>query len=117
MTTLHLNPGMIGTVYDVLRGTKPFHRWGLPEAEALTFRVYRSRAERGALERVGEKIILGVSEHSNGHLYSLIETVAHEMVHLRLLSLGMKNWERHGVRFEHLAKAVCAAHGFDPKAF
>jgi len=117
MTTLHLTPDTLAGVYDLLRATKPFHRWGLPSRDAIRFRTYRSKAERGTLERDGEQVVLSVSELSNGHLYSVIETIAHEMVHLRLLRLGVKSWERHGARFDHLAKAVCAAHGFDPKAF
>jgi hypothetical protein len=117
MTTLHLTPEMLAGIYDLLRATNPSRRWGLPEKHAVRFRTYRSKAERGTLERDGKDVILSVSELSNAHLHSVFETVAHEMVHLRLLRLGVKLWDRHGARFEHLAKAVCAAHGFDPKAF
>lgn len=103
--------------YDLLRGTKPFNRWRLPAGDCLRFRVYRSKSERGELERVGDRITIGISEQSNGHLYSLFETLAHEMVHLRLIGLGVKSWDSHGAQFERLARRVCIAHGFDPQGF
>ena len=117
MSALDLSPETISACYDLLRGTRPFSRWRLPEASALKFRVYRSKAERGELEKSGDVLTIGVSERSNGHLYSLLETLAHEMVHLRLIVLGVKSWDAHGAHFDRLAQQVCLAHGFDPKAF
>jgi len=117
MSAFNLSPMILAASYELLRSTKPFNRWHLPQAQNIRFRVYRSKAERGQLEREGERLIIGVSEHSNGHLYSLLETLAHEMVHLRMILLGMRSWNAHGVHFERLARQVCAAHGFDLKAF
>jgi hypothetical protein len=117
MTILNLSPERLSIAYELLRGTKPFYRWGLPEAEGLCFRVYRSKTERGEIEREGDRITIGISEQSNGHLYSVFETLAHEMVHLRLMVLGIKSWDCHGGHFERLAQQVCAVHGFDPKSF
>ena len=56
-----------------------------------------------------------VSEAHNGHVVTLLATLAHEMIHLR--QHLTRDRELHGPRFKRMAARVCAAHGFDPKTF
>jgi SprT-like family len=59
--------------------------------------------------------VIRVSEAKNGHTETLLATLSHEMLHLRLDLIGDRS--NHGVRFRRMAAQVCRAHGFDLKAF
>ena len=59
--------------------------------------------------------IIRVSEARNGHAVTLLSTLAHEMIHLRQVQMGDSG--NHNLLFRKLARLVCAAHGFDLKAF
>lgn len=111
MTQQLLTPALVRAAYSLLHETRPFNRWGLPDSDEIEYRVTRRADEMGALitTRNG-RCILAVSSRWNGTLHSLLETVAHEMIHMRL---GYR--AGHGPRFQRCARLVCKHHPFDLK--
>jgi len=59
--------------------------------------------------------IIRVSEARNGHVSTLMATMAHEMCHLRQEQTGDRG--HHTAAFRKMAARVCRSHGFDLKAF
>jgi hypothetical protein len=101
--------------YDFLRATAPFKNWKLPEADEVGFHVVRDPTIFADFGMEGGVPIIRVSEARNGHAVTLLATLGHEMIHLRQFQLGDSG--NHNPLFKKLAGQVCAAHGFDIKAF
>lgn len=107
-----MTPETLRAAYDFLRVTKPFNRWGLPPGDALKFAVTHSPHYYGDYSARG---ILRVSARMNGHTVSILETLAHEMIHVFQHANGRPM--THARWFNALAAQVCKHHGFDPKRF
>jgi hypothetical protein len=118
--TLRLTPAMIQGAYEFLRVSPPFSRWKLPHGDEIEFRVSRRRDIMGAHNTYVRLLnhIIDVSDETVGHTATLIETVAHEMIHLHQAEKRSHtpNTE-HNAEFHRFAKLVCRHHGFDPKGF
>lgn len=109
-------PDILAAAYDFLRTTEPFKNWKLPEAEEVGFGVVRDPSIFADIEiGAGGVPVIRVSEARNGHAVTLLATLSHEMIHLRQFQLGDSG--NHNFLFQKLARRVCAAHGFDIKAF
>jgi len=109
---------MIEAAYDLLRTTPPIKRWRLPEADDVVFRVVRD--DFCGSFRYDEKGVptMSISAKRVGKLQTLIEVVAHEMVHMKEDSEGLSRADvQHSARFKRLAAQVCRHHGFDEKTF
>lgn len=113
--TLRLTFDMLAAAYDFLRTTEPFRRWRLPDSDELGFAVVRVDDLFADFKIKDGTPLIRVSEANNGHVVTLLATMAHEMIHLRQHLTGDR--EHHGPRFKKMAARVCAAHGFDPKTF
>lgn len=114
--TLRLTPEILESAYELLRQTQPFKGWKLPPADEVEFHVIRdpnifADCEMGA----GDVPIIRVSERKNGHLSTLLATVAHEICHVRQFQQGDSG--NHNAMFWKLARRVCAVHGWDIKSF
>lgn len=103
--------------YDFLNETAPFNRWNLPDGEDVEFRVVRDAGRFGWYRFEGNRHIIALSAVSIGHTDTLIRIMAHELVHLHEQNSGACSRTEHGPTFRAYAKQVCAAHGFDPRAF
>ncbi len=123
--TLRLTPENLEAAYELLRRTKPFSGWKLPQAEEVAFRVSASRGlygfhhsdrQRKAHPAPGSHAIT-ISEATVGTLDTLLRSMAHEMCHIRESQLGPYTGNAHGEMFRRLATQVCRHHGFDQKAF
>ena len=116
--TLPLTRETLAAAYDYLCATPPFSRWHLPDSADVTFRVTRHRDRHAHYIRDAKgRHVIVVSANSIGRSISLIETMAHEMVHLYQAEAGMENSAQHNAAFKKLAARVCAIHGFDAKMF
>lgn len=115
--TLHVTKEVLAGAYTYLRTTPPFNRWKLPPAHSIKFKVTGSRDNEGLYDDKNGKATpeLHVSRHFVGQTSSLMETMAHEMIHVYLFRRGVR--KHHGADFEACAKRVCAIHGFDIKRF
>lgn len=111
---LHLTPEILESAYRFLQTTPPFNAWKLPHADAISFRVLRT-PHLGECDSKNGKHTISISTKRVGHTYTLLEVMAHEMVHLHLDRKGVR--AEHGRDFKYNAGRVCQYHGFDPKSF
>lgn len=120
MTYIPLTPEVLAAAYDYLCTTPPFVDWNLPDSEDVTFRVIRSRKVFAQYIYDGDHTI-EVSSAMVGQTKTLMETMAHELIHVHLRLTGMEsksgNPNTHNMPFRKLAAKVCAVHGWDVKAF
>lgn len=101
-------------MYEMLRAWPPFCRWGLPPACEVKFHVSRTRAHDAYWWIVGRtRHQIEVSETRHAHLSSLIESVAHEMIHVRQRCAHTETRGEHNAEFKRLARRVCDLYGFD----
>lgn len=115
--TLPLSPDVLRAAYDYLNVTEPFRRWNLPDGEDVVFKVLRSRVDCGCYWKTRGRHHIGISAMRTVRTVSLIETMAHEMVHLYEEITGIAGKAEHGAAFRHIAAIVCRRHGFDPALF
>jgi hypothetical protein len=115
---LTLTPEMLEGAYELLRTTAPFKSWHLPDGETVSFQVTGSRKTSGLHFYERGQHAICVSQNNHRTLRTLLEVVAHEMVHMYETKLGLARSDvEHSTRFKELAKRVCAYHGFDPGTF
>lgn len=120
--TLPLSPEMLEAAYEYLRTTPPFSRWNMPEGEDVKFTVASfRRLEFGRYQWDGKQHTINMSAKAIGYSGTLLEKMAHEMIHLHLEETGMESrrgdTDTHNAAFRKFAAQVCKTHGFDPKAF
>lgn len=113
--SLRLTPDMLAGAYEFLRTTEPFRAWKLPHADELGFAVVRDPNMYADFGMERGVPVIRVSEVKNGHVVTLLATMAHEMCHLRQERLGDSG--HHNANFKRMAARVCRAHGFDLKTF
>lgn len=115
--TLPLTPEMLRAAYDYLNTTPPFRNWNLPEGDDVEFKVVDDGKIHGWYRKRKEQHVVAISRRSVGHTKTLIETMAHEMIHVHEGHTGILRPGRHSAAFRKWAKQICKHHGFDPKAF
>jgi hypothetical protein len=118
--SLRLTPDILAAAYEYLRATPPFRGWRLPHADEIGFTVSRHRDRHSHL--IGyvrsTEAEIAVSEMVVGSSLTLIEAMAHEMVHLKQhLRRSETSKTAHNAEFRRLAALVCRHHHFDPKTF
>lgn len=112
MAGMKLTPETVRAAYKLLETTRPFCNWGLPDADDIKFSVVKAKLYGYSRD---DRLEIAVSTYRVGRLDCLIETVAHEMIHVHLDRYGVK--AHHGRAFKRAAAQVCKEHGFDPKRF
>jgi len=117
--TLRLTPELLEAAYDLLCHTAPFDRWNLPAGEDVDFKVIRTDDKRGDYFWCAKRKqhVIRISSKCIGTLANLVETMAHEMIHLHEKASGFATSAEHSAAFRKLAAQVCKAHRFDPLAF
>ena len=111
---MHLTPARLAAVYDCLRAFPPFQGWRLPEADAVEFRVSLRVDEFGRYELRGEQHCIEISGVLTIDWQSLVETMAHEMVHLHQARSGPVD---HDAQWQRMATSVCRAFGWRREGF
>lgn len=123
--TLRLTPQNIEDAYNYLKNTAPFNKWKLPDSDDVEFRVVHDPKLYAQyvydLESTPHKHRIDISNALTKTTPVLMETMAHEMAHLRqrvseCCKPGRKS-KSHGKPFKELAEKICRAHGFNPKTF
>jgi hypothetical protein len=111
---MRLKPHILEACYSFLRCTPPFSGWHMPEADDVQFHVTRfgHMADYGC--EPGEHVIR-ISERRVELTNTLVQTMAHEMVHLYLTESGQPGATEHGIAFTKAWKTVCRNHGWDRK--
>jgi hypothetical protein len=118
---LHLTPEALENAYEYLRSTLPFRRMNLPHADEMMFRVMGARDRFGHFKgRIKDNSDLNEIALSQAKVRStamLMETMAHEMIHLHQHEKGSCTRGVHNAHFRRTAARVCRIHGFDPDTF
>lgn len=118
---MRLTPDLLAAAYSLLRETEPFRRWNLPDAEEIRFEVVKTRAWQGEyVSWQGEHSHrIRISQWFHKRIIRLLETMAHEMLHLHMREAGAKqDSHRHGPAFKKLCRLVLRHHPeFDPVGF
>ena len=119
-----LTPLVLVSMYQMLRECPPFRGWKLPESDAIEFRTPMRRDAHGEhIEKTpptrGAPFTIMVSTEKNGHFDTILQCLAHEMVHLsQAVAKVPRRHEAHDNRdFVARAKRVCKIFGWDAKAF
>lgn len=105
--------------YEYLSETEPFVGWNLPNADDIKFDIVNAvkRAGRCVHKFSDDYAVSKFNiEVSNKHVDTtnyLMETMAHEMVHLHMFHNHVHELDHHGKAFQSYAKKVCKIHGFD----
>lgn len=116
--SLSLTPDALAACYDFLAETPPFNKWNLPPSDEVMFIVCRSKENRGDYHWNGERHVIRISSRYAKRTHALVETMAHEMIHLFEEEAGFsKPNVQHSKAFQKLAKRVCKIHGFDEAVF
>lgn len=115
---LPLTKDILESSYEYLKATQPFSKWNLPDGEDIKFVVGRTSQMSGWYRFQDNKHEIGVSSHFIGRTISLMEVMAHEIIHLYQADVCMESHNvEHNAAFRKLADQVCKIHGFDPKLF
>lgn len=111
---------MLEACYEFLKTTPPFCDWNLHNGEEIKFKVGKLRDKFARYRWDGKQHTVTMSGAAIGYTRTLIEALAHEMIHMHLEETGMESRgseATHNGAFRKLAALVCKHHGFDPKAF
>lgn len=115
---LILTPEILRATYDLLTITEPFCKWNLPDGEDVKFKVVKNRKLCGWHEKFRKTHTICISQVFHGRMQPLLETMAHEMVHVhQWRHASLARGAEHGVSFKRYAAQVCKIHGFDLKLF
>lgn len=114
---LTLTSDALRAAYNYLNETPPFNKWNLPDGDEIDFQVVRDRSLFGWHKFDGSKHVIAISSAAVGHTGTLLQTMAHEMVHVHERSTGACGTTGHGKAFKRWSAQVCDIHGFDSKAF
>ena len=118
--SLHPNHDTMVDAYDLLRGTLPFRRWKLPHSDDVEFHCVPLAGNAQAEHYVrsdNERHVFRLNPKRHGTIFSVLQTMAHEMCHMREYQLGSRRKGCHGALFNRLADQVCRIHGFDRGQF
>ena len=107
-------------VYAFLQHMPPFERWDLPAVGTIRFEILRDSDAGEYFVDDRDRHHIAVNADTHITLLQMVETVAHEMVHLRQDLLGKLpeiKTEKHNQEFRRLARVVCRNLGFDVQRF
>lgn len=114
---IHLTPDILEAAYNLLRQTRPFRGWKLPDGEEVAFHVVATDRVYADHHVGRDGHCIRVSQRRHYQLATLLQTMAHEMCHMREVQLKVRNDIAHGRVFQQLKAQVCRFHGFDPGMF
>ncbi len=113
-----LTPAILRATYALLDECRPFYKWNLPDADDVVFKVDRSKKACGSYTKYKHGHLITVSSRLHGRVGNLIETMAHEMIHLHVWSHpGTSRGAEHNPAWRRYATEVCNELGFDRTMF
>jgi Zn-dependent peptidase ImmA (M78 family) len=93
----------------------PFCLWKLPDEYRLDFKVTKSKMVMGSYEPDPHTITISSIQNSN--FQQVIETMAHEMVHLKLERDGDDGHADHSQTWKETSELVCQFFGWKKESF
>ena len=116
--TVRLTPERLASVYGMLLAWPPFNRWSLPSADEVKFSILRTRRWDADWVIKGGTHHIRVSEGRAGHMDTIVQCVAHEMIHARQrVAATETRGVEHNAEFHRLASNLCKRYGWDVKQF
>jgi hypothetical protein len=115
--TLPLTPQRLAATYECLRVFPPFNRLKLPDDVKLIVSQHRDRFGQYTSDLRGEKHYISISAKKHGHFDSVVQTLAHEMIHLHQGVAKTYTRAQHNSEFHRIAKRACRLFGWDAKTF
>jgi hypothetical protein len=112
-----LNPEMLAYAYEYLCCTPPFEGWNLPASEDIKFIVLKTKDRMGHHCRRNGMHHIAISRAYIGRHMILLETMAHEMIHLHMSQTCWNRRNPHDAAFSAYADQVCKIHEFDRLTF
>ena len=112
---MKITPRYLATMYYMLAALPPFNRFKLPSEHEVDFKINRSSMLLGSYD-VDPHLII-ISRVACHDYKEVMETLAHEMVHLALEQRGASDHSDHDSAFNCLAAEVCTIWGWDFKEF
>mgnify|MGYP001599110737 CR=1 FL=1 len=113
---MHLTPSVLKASYEYLKACPPFSRWGLPDGDSIEWHVINKKDIDGFCTEFKKGAYrIEINANKIKATETLMATMAHEMVHIRLFMQEVK--ALHGYEFKRLAKMVCKEHGFREELF
>jgi len=109
---MKISPKNLADMYTMLKNCKPFNRWRLPPIEQIKFSVTDDVDSLGSYVYYEGFHEITISRAKNGHLETIIKTLAHEMIHM--LRGKTPKYALHDLFFLTRSRAVAAEFGFDP---
>ena len=113
-------PKHLAVMYDCLRQLPPFDKWNLPGSEWVVFELPHRKDVMGEFIESTDatkphKIKISAVVHD--HTFNVVQTLAHEMLHLVQTIQKTSTPAQHNQDFRKRAKLVCRLHGWDHKFF
>ncbi len=113
-----LTPVILRATYTMLDECRPFCLWNMPDADDVVFKVGRSKENCGHYLRGKKTHLIAVNSHFHGRLHNLVETMAHEMIHLHVWRHpSTRRGVDHNPAWRQYADDVCNELGFDRTMF
>ncbi len=110
---MNLTPQNLAHMYTMLKGLRPFNRWKLPPLEEIRFEVTNDVDSLGTYCFIEDIHVITISRAKNGHLDTIIKTLAHEIIHMCRGKHPYK-YLVHDAYFLKRSQAVALEFGFDP---
>lgn len=107
---------MMASCYELLRIMQPFKDWNLPHESHVRFKHIHAKTFYGDYWKYGQKPRIRTTSLIKT-LAQFIETMAHEMTHMKEGINGRDEGKEHGPEFIRLARQVCKELGFKYKKF
>jgi len=114
---VNITPNQVAACYEMLRAFPPFSKWKLPEAESVAFHTRQLRNCHGVYQWDGKTHNITISTALVDSHASLVDTVAHEMIHLYQELRGTVTKTMHNPEFHQLSRRVCNLFMYDKKRF
>ena len=114
---MKLTAEVVQNLYASLCCCYPFTKWKMPLPEAVEFIVDPDPEIMGSylLDTGGDyEHTVTISSGRCGHYYTMITTLAHEMIHMSFHRQQGDKWTQHGKAFRTRCKMVASELGFDP---
>jgi len=112
---MRLTERQLRSIYVMLISSPPFNKWHLPDEYRIQFKVNKMTMSKGFFNV--DPLIIVISMVTHTGLMDVVETMAHEMVHLYGERTGNGGHEDHNEKFKDDALEVCKVWGFDPSTF
>jgi len=114
---LDITPAQVAAVYDCLREFPPFSKWRLPPSDEIEMHIGVQQDAYAHYHRQGSQHGIEVSMLLVTDWDTLVETVAHEMVHLHQARAGTETRAEHNREWHRLAAIVCRRFGWAKDQF